>query len=168
MKEIALKLTVKAEDLPEDMLVLRDWEMIEKYKADYPMVDPKKLGRLAIALFRGTEEIPNAPDNDYLGVGQLDDEGNETWHIFFERYPEMAYLSGLAYNKEREGMLHKMLRSNSMQSFGDKFGWMPHVDIEDLPSEAEQEAYVQYLLSKHPDLHEDLESSLREEFDESD
>lgn len=166
MREVALKLNVQAEDLPDKMLVLRDWEMIEKYKESYPMVDPKMLGKLAISLFRGTVEQPNAPDNDYLGIGQLDEEGKEVWHIFFDRHVEISYLSGQAYTPERLNELKKMLRSNNMQSFHEKFGWSPQVVVEDLPSEEEQEAYIQYLLHRGGTLEEDFEHSLESE-DES-
>ncbi len=162
-----IKIKVNHPDLPEEMLLFRDQEMIDDFVERYPGINYERLGRLALAMFRGTPEKPLAPDMDYLGIGRQ--EGEEYhWYIFFDRPEEITYLGGIALGKERQQIYHQMLRINDFKSAIEKFGWAPQVVVDDLPSEAEEESYIRYLLDLgEEDLHEDLERALREDMDDS-
>lgn len=161
-----LKLKVNHPSLPDEVLLFRDFDMLHDFSERYPGVDVKRLGKLAISLFRGDADHPNVSDMDYLGVGRENEDGGETWHLFFEHPEEMAYASNMAFDPERKQILHSMLRSNMFQSFQEKFGWFPEVVVDDIPTDFERECYIEWILSKEPDLHADLDKALREEFEE--
>lgn len=151
--------------LPFEMMLLRDFEMVEIYHEAYPNIPYERLGRLCIAQFRGTKEKPNAPDNDYMGIGRQIGERFE-WQLIFEQYELMTYLGGIALSKERQNMLHGMTRANRFKSAMDKFGWQAQVVIDDEPSVIEEEAYGDWLIGKYPDLHQDLNAALGSEFND--
>lgn len=143
-----LKIPIDHPNLPNEMLLFRDFEMLDDFKDRYPGINVQRLGRLAISLFRGNEDYPDASDNDYFGIGVRDEEDGVRWHLFFEHYPQIAYFAGLAFGHERQHDYHQMLRSNDFKTFAEKFGWFPQVVIDDLPTEAEREAFCEWLLSK--------------------
>lgn len=163
-----IKMTVNHSNLPKEMLLFRDFEQLDDFAERFPGVDVRRLGRVALSLFRGNEDFPDASDLDYFGIGvRTENPGEVAWRLFFEHYAEMAYFSGLYFTKERKQMLHSMMRSNDWITFAQKFGWNPQVVINDLPSEAEIEAFAEWVLAKDPDLHHDLETAIRNDLEEA-
>src|SRR5574337_1032142 len=155
----SIRLEPKHPNLPREMWVLRDEGMVEAYKEQYPKVSPEKIGRICLAVFRGTEDFPNAPDMDYMGIGRRLEDGTYEWTLLFEQYELVTYLGGVALGKDRQKMYHQMLKGNGFKTAMEKFGWQPQIVVEDEPSDFEIEAYGDWLIAKSPDTHTDLNNA---------
>lgn len=157
-----LKINVNHPSLPKEMLLFRDFDMIEDFIERFPGIDARRLGRLAVSLFRGNEDYPDAAEEDYFGVAQKVGD-LVTWHLFYDHPEQIAYFSGVAFGHERQHIYHQMLRANDFKTFQEKFGWFPQLIIDDVPTESERQGYADWILSEAGELEEDFEKSLRDE-----
>ena len=124
----------------EDVLCFRDGEQIAEYAMNFPKVPTTQLGKLCVAMFRGTERMPNASDNDYFGIQRYTDKGEEVWTLDFGKYEFLTYIAGFGLTKERQRALYLAEREHG--TFKDKFGWNPQVVVEDEPTKNEQEQFI--------------------------
>lgn len=114
------------------------------------------IGNCAIALFR------KRPELDYLAVLNQNKESEEDeWTFIFDKHALIYWMGNLALTREGQRSLHLANRNHG--TFEDRYGWNPDIIIESWPSERELEAYIDYQTAQ--DTHEDLNNSLRQEFE---
>jgi len=114
------------------------------------------IGNCAIALFR------HRPDMDYLAV-----EHEEKWVYIFDKHPLIYWMGGIALSREGQHMLRLMERNNGR--FADRYNFSPDVVIEDRPSQAEIDVYIEHQIGgAFDDPHADLNRALRQDFDGQD
>lgn len=140
--------------------LVRDSEMREALKKRSPLLHPRNIGLLALALFWRDSHM------DYIAVGFQREK--EEWTRMFEQYDLLDWMAGfvLPVNQRRQRDLAVQHRNN--QTFLETYGWTPDTVIELRPSEHEREGYTQAIIGGDLDddehLHRALNEALREEF----
>lgn len=138
--------------------LVRNPEMREELKKRSPLLHPRNIGLLALALFWRDSHM------DYIAVG-FQRDGKEEWTRMFETYDMLDWMAGfvLPVNQQRQRNLQLQHRQN--ETFLQTYGWRPDTVIELHPTEHEREGYTQAIIGDDlEDIHKSLNEALREEF----
>jgi hypothetical protein len=93
------------------------------------------IGNCAIALFRHRDWM------NYLAVQEPGEEG--AWTFCFDQHPLIYWMGGVGLTAaDREDIRRA---DNKLGSFYSRYGWNPDIVIEDYPSPAEIDTYLEYV-----------------------
>lgn len=118
-----------------------------------------------VQLFRGSDTRPNAPEQDYIDVWQIDDEAGTEKHAWYFNPLAARWLGGLALRDEDIRELRKAERQHG--SFRKQTGWNPRVEIDDVPTPFEDDLFVKSqtdVLDDDEQLRKDLHEALKGDF----